>query len=207
MLSRWPHILKLLLIRRIVSFQPAKNRETQYNDEGRSAMQIQKRLWIAMVLLGAGMRLLPHPWNFTPMLAIGLFAGSKAQKASTGIFVTLLAVVLSDAVMGFYPGFWYVYAGLLIPVLFGRLIRDRRGVGSLAAAALASSLSFFVITNFMYWATGPSYPRTAAGLATCFAAGLPFYQNQVLGDAFYTVAIFGGYAAISHFCQPRQQVA
>jgi hypothetical protein len=36
-------------------------------------------------------------------------------------------------------------------------------------------------------------------------AGLPFYQNQVMGDAFYTVAIFGGYAVISRFFQPVRQ--
>lgn len=87
------------------------------------------------------------------MMAIGLFAGSQARKASTAVLTTLFAFVLSDAVMGFYPGFWYVYAAALIPVLPGRLIRNRSGVGPVAAAALASSLSFFAITNFMAWAT------------------------------------------------------
>ena len=107
--------------------------------------------------------------------------------------------------LGFYPGFWYIYAAALIPVLLGRLIRNRSGAGAIAAAALASSLSFFLITNFMVWAISQLYPHTAAGLSACYLAGLPFYQNQVLGDAFYSVAIFGGYAAISRFCQPLRQ--
>jgi uncharacterized protein DUF6580 len=202
MFSRFSLILKLPA----ADFQ-LQNCETNYNVEGRSAMLASKRLWIWMVVLGAGMRLLPHPWNFTPLMAIGLFAGSKAQKVSTGVLVTLLALVLSDAVMGFYPGFWYIYAAALIPVFLGRLIRNRNGVGAIAGSALASSLSFFVVTNFTVWATESLYPRTAAGLAACYAAGLPFYQNQVLGDAFYTVAIFGGYAAINRFCQPQRQAA
>ena len=170
-------------------------------------MEIPKPLWIGMVALGAGMRLLPHPWNFTPMMTIGLFAGSKAQKVSTGVLATLIALVLSDAVLGFYPGFWWVYGAALIPVLLGRLIRNRRGAGAIAGAALASSLVFFLTTNFMVWATSRLYPHTAAGLSACYVAGLPFYQNQVLGDAFYTVAIFGGYAAIRHFYQPLRQAA
>lgn len=169
-------------------------------------MGIQKRLLVAMVLLGAGARLLPHPWNFTPLLAIGLFAGNKAQKASTGIFVTLGALVLSDAVMGFYSGFWYIYAAMLVPVLLGRLVRDR-GVGALAGVAVASSLSFFIITNFMVWATSQWYPHTAAGLLACYAAALPFYQNQALGDVFYTVGIFGGYAVLNRLFQPQSQAA
>ncbi len=53
-------------------------------------MEIPKRLWIGMVVLGACARLAPHPWNFTPMMAIGLFAGSQARKASTGVLATLL---------------------------------------------------------------------------------------------------------------------
>jgi hypothetical protein len=170
-------------------------------------MEIPKRMWIAMVFLGAGARLLPHPWNFTPIMAIGLFAGSHARKTGTGVLATLLAFALSDAVLGFYSGFWYVYAAALIPVLLGRLIRNRAGVAPIAAAALASSLSFFLITNFMFWATGWLYPHTTAGLFVCFLAGIPFYQNQVLGDAFYTVAIFGGYAILSGFFRPARQAA
>ena len=170
-------------------------------------MEISKRLWIGMVVLGAGARLVPHPWNFTPMMAIGLFAGTQARKTSTGVLATLVALVLSDAVLGFYPGFWYVYAAALIPVLLGRLIRNRSGAGAIAAGAVVSSLSFFLITNFMVWATDQLYPHTIGGLSECFLAGIPFYRNQVLGDAVYTVATFGGYAVLNRLCQPARQAA
>jgi len=174
---------------------------------GESAMEIPKPLWIGMVVLGACARLVPHPWNFTPMMAIGLFAGSQARKVSTGVLATLFALVLSDAVLGFYPGFWYVYGTALIPVLLGRLIRNRSDAGAIAAAAIASSFSFFLITNFMVWATDRLYPLTIGGLSECYLAGIPFYRNQVLGDAAYTVAIFGGYAILNRLCQPARQAA
>jgi hypothetical protein len=168
-------------------------------------MEIPKRLWMGIVILGACARLLPHPWNFTPMMAIGLFAGNHARKTSTSILATLSALALSDAVMGFYSGFWYVYGAMLVPVLLGRLIRNRSGVGAIAATALASSVSFFLITNFMVWATGHLYARTIGGLMASYVAGIPFYQNQVLGDAFYTLAMFGGYALFNRFWQPARQ--
>lgn len=159
------------------------------------------------MVLGVCVRLLPHPWNFTPLMTIALFAGSHARRAGTAVLVTLFALAFSDAVMGFYPGFWYVYAAALIPVLLGRVIRNHEGASAIAAAAIASSLSFFLITNFMFWATGRLYPRTMAGLSTCYLAGTPFYRNQVLGDVVYTVAIFGGYALINRVWQPGQQAA
>jgi hypothetical protein len=168
-------------------------------------MESPKLLWIGMVVVGASARLLPHPWNFTPMMAIGLFAGSHARKLSTGVLATLFALALSDAVLGFYPGFWYVYGAALIPVLLGRLIRDRSGVVVIAAAVFVSSFSFFLITNFVAWATDGLYPLTIGGLSECYLAGIPFYRNQVLGDAVYTVAIFGGYAILNRFCQPARQ--
>ena len=160
-------------------------------------MESSKRLWIGMVVLAACARLLPHPWNFTPMIALALFAGSQASKTVVAALATLAALVLSDAILGFDKGLWLVYAAYLVPVLLGRLIRNHPGVSSVALAALASSLSFFAITNLSTWALGSLYPHTATGLAACFVAAIPFYQNQALGDAFYTVAIFGGYALLS----------
>ena len=129
-----------------------KRRATALDVYKRQAMEIPKRLWIGMVVLGACARLLPHPWNFTPLMAIALFAGSHARKAGTAVWATLFALALSDGVMGFYSGFWYVYAAALIPVLLGRLIHNHEGAGAIAAAAIASSLSFFLITNSMVWA-------------------------------------------------------
>jgi|SRR5579862_4381988 hypothetical protein len=170
-------------------------------------MEFSKRLWIGIVILAACARLLPHPWNFTPIIAIGLFAGNQARSVYTGILVTLSALVVSDAVLGFDRSFWYVYGAMLIPVLLGRLARNRNGMGALIAAALGSSLSFFLITNFMVWASGSLYPHTAMGLMACFSAGIPFYRNQLLGDAFYTVALFGGYAILSRLVRPVQQTA
>src|SRR5580692_7550262 len=161
-------------------------------------MEISNRLWIGMVALGVCARLVPHSWNFTPIMAIGLFAGSHGKKTSTGVLATLSALALSDAVLGFYSGFWYVYGAALIPVLLGRLIRDkvtrdRNNVLAIIAAAGGSSVSFFLVTNFMVWATSRHlYPHTMAGLQSCFVAAIPFYQNQLLGDACYTAALFGG---------------
>jgi hypothetical protein len=170
-------------------------------------MEENKKIFPALVAFGALARLIPHPWNFTPMMALALYAGAKSTKLRTGVFVTLLALLLSDAVMGFYRGMWYVYAASLIPVLLGRFIRRHDSISVIVPAALLSSLSFFGITNFMVWATGNFYPHTASGLGACFAAGIPFYRNQLLGDAFYTVAIFGSHAILSRIVRPLPRTA
>jgi hypothetical protein len=47
---------------------------------------------------------------------------------------------------------------------------------------------FFVVTNAACWAL--SYPRTVAGLATCYVAAIPFFRNTLVGDGFYAAVLF-----------------
>jgi len=172
-----------------------------------SSMEENNKIVPALIGLAAVARLIPHPWNFTPMMALGLYAGARSKRLRTGVLVTLLALFLSDAVMGFYRGMWYVYAASLVPVLVGRFIRQQDSVSAILGGGLLSSLSFFLITNFMVWATGQLYPHTASGLSACFVAGIPFYRNQLLGDAFYTVALFGSHALISRLFRQQPRTA
>lgn len=156
-----------------------------------------------MIALGAVARVVPHPWNFTPMLALGLYAGAKSAKLWMGVLITLAALLLSDAVLGFSRDAFFVYPAWLIPVFLGRWVRRSEGVATIAAGGLLASLSFFLITNAGVWAMGNYYPHTMAGLTTCLAAGVPFYRNQLLGDAIYVVALFGGHALLSRAARPE----
>jgi hypothetical protein len=167
-----------------------------------------RRLFLLLIALGACARLVPHPWNFTPMMAIGLYAGARTTKVWAGILLTVAALLLSDAVLGFYSGMLYVYAASLVPVLLGRLARrPGTGVGFLASSALVSSVSFFIITNAAVWATDHLYAHTWGGLASCFVAALPFYRNEMAGDAFYTCALFGAEALFRASWNSKPQVA
>jgi len=170
-------------------------------------MEANKKITLAMVGLAAAARLVPHPWNFAPIVALGVYTGAKSSKLRTGVGITLAALLVSDAVLGFYNGMWYVYAASLIPVLLGSLLRKREGFGTIVAAGLASNLSFFVVTNFVGWAAGTLYPHTSAGLGACFTAAIPFYGNQLLGDAFYMVALFGGDAVLRRWARPVLRTA
>jgi hypothetical protein len=63
----------------------------------------------------------------------------------------------------------------------------------IGAAAVASSVLFFAITNFGMWLFSGFYPVTYAGLVACYTAAIPFFQNTIAGDLFYTVLLFGGF--------------
>jgi len=147
-----------------------------------------------MVLVATLSRLLPHPWNFTPIAAIALFGGATFSKKWQAFLVPLLALLISDLVIGFYAQMPIIYLSFSLVVFIGFWLKHRNGFVSLTSAVLTSSLLFFLITNVGVWAFGTLYPKTLAGLMQCYIAGIPYYRNMVLGDAFYATLLFGGLA-------------
>jgi hypothetical protein len=63
-------------------------------------------------------------------------------------------------------------------------------------AALASSVSFFLLTNLVAWAWLDMYPKNLSGVMMSYAAGLPFFRHALAGDLIFTVAMFATAAAL-----------
>jgi hypothetical protein len=161
---------------------------------------------VVLILLAVASRLLPHPPNFAPVAAIGLFAGSMLDRRAAWL-VPFAALLVSDLFLGFYQpvGMFWNYLGFAACLLLGSgMIGSRRTVTRLAGATLASSLAFFALSNFGMWAGG-YYPRTLAGLAECYVAALPFFRNTLASDVVYTAALFGGYALLARFTRRDQR--
>lgn len=149
------------------------------------------------IVIAAAMRLVPHPPNFTPIGAMALFGGAYFGRNWLAFVAPLGALALSDAALGgFYAGMNFVYLSVALIVLIGWAVQGRRSVLRVGAAALASSVLFFLVTNFSVWAFSGMYPHTAKGLAGCYIAALPFFQNTVAGDLFFSGLLFGGFALL-----------
>jgi hypothetical protein len=163
---------------------------------------------VAMILAAAASRLVPHPPNFAPIGAMALFGGACFADKRLAFAVPLAAMALSDLALGFYNQTPWVYGSFALIVCVGFRLRQRRKPLSIAAAALASSILFYVVTNFGVWLTAALYPRTAAGLVTCYVAAIPFFRNTLLGDVVYSAALFGGLAlAQKRFAVLRESTA
>lgn len=147
-----------------------------------------------MILAAAASRLCPHLPNFTPIAAMALFGGAHFADKRLAFGVPLLALLLSDALLGFHAGMPAVYGGFALIVALGLGLRANRTATTVAGTALAGALLFFLITNFAVWAAGVLYPRTWAGLGECYLAAIPFFRNSLAGDLFYAAVLFGGFA-------------
>ena len=157
---------------------------------------------LSAILAAAVLRLVPHPPNFTPIGAMALFSAAYLGRRVLAFAVPLGAMLLSDAVLGFYSGFWVTYLAISLIVLIGWLTLSRISPLRIGAAAVASSVTFFLVSNFGTWALSGMYPLTGPGLVSCYVAAIPFFQNTVAGDLFYATLLFGGFR-IAELLLPR----
>jgi hypothetical protein len=162
---------------------------------------------LGITLSAAAMRLVPHPPNVTPIAAMALFGGVHFANKRTALLIPLAAMYLSDLALGFFfydfgwfHGFMpFVYAGFVVTVCLGFLVRRRLTLLTVAGAALMGSVLFFIVTNFGVWLVSNLYPKTLVGLFSCYVAAIPFFRNTLAGDAVYTLVLFGGFALAQRY--------
>jgi hypothetical protein len=138
---------------------------------------------------------LPHAWHFTPLAASLLYFGARGSRRQMWIPVVLLAatdVVLTEFIYSYTLSWdslvtWAWYAAIL---WLGTGLREKSGFWRVVGAALASSVSFFLVSNFAAWAAYAMYPKTFAGLMMSYTAGIPFFRGTIESDLFFSIAFF-----------------
>lgn len=186
-------------------------------------MNQTRTIIISLLIIGIGSRLIPHYPNFTAMGAISLFAAAFAGRRSIAVIVPFLVMLFSDMILNnliyaqrypndyqdfiiLYRGGLWSYAAFGLIVIFGHtLFRNSVDLTKVFIGALGSSAIFFLLSNFGVWASTPAYPVNFSGLMACYTAGLPFLLNQVAGDLFYSVSLFG-VALYVFSLKPKKQV-
>ncbi len=161
-------------------------------------MERQPHPWviIGLILLGVVSRLVPHPWNATPVMAIALFGGAHLSRR-WGILLPLLIVAASDLLIGWHATIPFTWGAFALTGLVGWWIGRGPSVTRILAGAVGGSMLFFLISNFGVWVEGLLYPRTLSGLRECYVAAIPFFRGTFLGDLVFTTVFFTSYALVT----------
>ncbi len=162
-----------------------------------------KFIFVASALLIAAFsRLIPHPFNFTPIAGMALFGGALLTDKKLALAIPLVAMFISDIFLGFHDQMLGVYVSFIMISFIGFWLSSNYNTGKIILASLSSSLLFFLVTNFYCWLIYPMYSKDLAGLISAYTLAIPFYSNDVfgsffvntiLGDLFYTSTLFGAY--------------
>ena len=143
-------------------------------------------LFFYLVGLIALSRIIPHPPNFTPVLAMAVFMPYLTRDLYSAMLVPLSAMFVSDFYLGFHSSMFWVYISILLGTTLSQYtISIKKTYVHLGSNALLSSTIFFIITNFAVWMSGGLYPHTMDGLILCYTMAIPFFGNTLAGTLFY----------------------
>ena len=132
----------------------------------------------------AASRFIPHPPNFTSLLALSFYI--PAILGLRFLPVLVISFFITDLIIGFHSVTLFTWGSVVLIGLMSKFFiknTKTRITGALTGASL-----FFVITNFGVWSMG-SYGYTLEGLLTCYTLAIPFFGNTLAGTIMFSAVI------------------
>ena len=162
---------------------------------------------IGLILILALARLIPHPPNFTPIIAVAIVSSYFFKNLNFSLIILLIAMLISDLFIGFYENVFFVYGSLLLITFIFHKISKKINFKNLFIFGFAGALIFFIISNFGVWILGSPgvdnlpYAKNLNGLIECYILAIPFFGNTFISTVIFsypTVFIYRSLAARSN---------
>lgn len=161
---------------------------------------------VVIMVIAILMRLMPHPPNFTPVIALGLFGVSMIRNKFLAISLPFTIMFISDAIIGFHSFVYVVYGALLLSSLVGIWLQKNMSEVNIIIASFTSSTLFFLVTNIAVWAKSGMYELSITGLLTCLNLAIPFYHNTIFSTMLYSAAMFFCMSVVNKVFVSKQHI-
>tara|TARA_B100000035_G_C20853755_1_gene488624 strand:+ start:212 stop:730 length:519 start_codon:yes stop_codon:yes gene_type:complete len=147
---------------------------------------------LSLICFLVASRVIPHPPNFTPVLAVAIFAPYFARELVVAVAIPLVAMVLSDLIIGLHSSMIWVYGAVAASVVISHYLRKTGSlIVRIGSLAFVSPLLFFIVTNFGVWLGSGFYAHTIDGLTACYIAALPFFGNTLVSTIAFSGLFYG----------------
>ena len=169
---------------------------------------VKKNLFpITLILILALARLIPHPPNFAPIVAVAIMSGYLFKNIKLSYIVLIVSMILVDFFIGFYKHMFFVYLSLFLITFIFFNVSNKINSKNLLIFGFLGSLIFFLISNFGVWASGVlspitdlPYEKNLNGLINCYYLALPFFINTLISTIFFSyLAFFANYSLKKKF--------
>jgi hypothetical protein len=148
--------------------------------------------------------------NFTPIGAMGLFGGAYFTKKWKAFAFPLLTLLASDLIINIfvydgkygimYNSWYFVYSGFCVIVLLGNWLLKKISVQSIFLTGLVATLAYWLIVDFGVFivgctdiTTGQVMNHSFSSLIKCYAQGVPYMKNFLIGTLVYSGIMFGSF--------------
>lgn len=146
------------------------------------------KFFFGIFLALAASRFIPHPPNFTSLLALSFYI--PALIGTRYIPPLLVSFIITDFFIGFHSLVLFTWGSVLLIGLGSKFFTST--IFSRISGALLGACLFFIITNFGVWSLG-SYGYTLEGLIMCYILALPFFGYTLISTFLFSGVIEGIY--------------
>ena len=155
--------------------------------------------FICLLLLS---RLIPHPPNFTPLLAGLVFLPFILQEKKLIFIIPISVLLISDLIIGFHSHMLWTYGAFLF---IGLIVLSffKESITRLSILSVTAPTLFFLISNFGVWFGSSFYTKDFLGLIECYTLALPFYANNLISTIVFALAFY----ALRNFFQGTKKFA
>ncbi len=129
-------------------------------------------------------RFIPHPPNFTSLLALSFYI--PAVFGIKFIPVVLLSLLFTDFIIGFHSTMFFTLGSVIIIGILSKYFCN--SLITRIFGAITGAVIFYLLTNFGVWLNG-SYGYTLIGLVNCYTLALPFFGYSVISTLVFSVII------------------
>ncbi len=164
---------------------------------------------ISLILILAFARLIPHPPNFTPIIAVAIMSGYFFKNLNLSFIVLLISMLFADMFIGFYANVIFVYASLLLITYIFYKLSNKINFKNLFIYGFAGSLIFFIVSNFGVWLLGSpglndiAYEKSLSGLVECYILAIPFFGNTFLSTLIFAYPVMYIYKSLPAWSSAR----
>ena len=132
----------------------------------------------------AASRFIPHPPNFTSLIALSFYI--PVLFGIRFLPILIISFILTDLVIGFHGVTFFTWGSIILISLMSKFFISNI-TNRISGALLGASL-FYLITNFGVWSLG-SYGYTLEGLIACYTLAIPFFINTLIGTTIFSIII------------------
>ena len=146
-------------------------------------MNYIKTLLGVVVLLSAS-RFIPHPPNFTSLLALSFYI--PAVFGIKFIPIVVISLAFTDLIIGFHSTILFTWGSVIIIGLISNYFN--KSILFRISGCLIGAFLFYLITNFGVWTNG-FYGYSLEGLISCYILALPFFGYSLLSALIFSTII------------------
>ena len=142
------------------------------------------KISIAIFLALAASRFVPHPPNFTSLLALSFYV--PAILGRKFLPSLLISFIITDFIIGFHNVVFFTWGSVILIGIISKFFL--KSIFSRLSGALMGAVIFFLFSNLGVWING-MYDHSIDGLILCYTMALPFFSYSLISTLLFSLSI------------------